>query len=114
MCHKQKIEEMNTHPHTHTHSLTFDGEGFPDSCQFTVCIDGNFVVEQSFVHDEGVKLRRICPSTQSNAVTTATEHSNGQLLPEQQQLIRRSSAGVWPLVLVCSGLVFPVTARDHC
>ncbi len=60
----------------HTDCLTFDGEWFPNSCQFTVGIDGNFVVEQSFVHDEGVELGRICPSTQSNMVTTATTATN--------------------------------------
>lgn len=50
--------------------LTFDGKRFPDCRQFAVSIDGDFVIQQSFVHDEGIELRRICPSTQSHTVTT--------------------------------------------
>ena len=42
--------------------LTFNSEGFPNSQQLTVSIDGHLIVQQGFVHDESIKLRGICPS----------------------------------------------------
>lgn len=45
--------------------VTFDCEGFPDSQGFTVCVDGDFVVQQSFVHDEGVQSLRVSPGTEN-------------------------------------------------
>lgn len=48
--------------------LTFDSEGFADSQEFTVGVDGYLIVQESFVHDESIKLRGICPSQHKEKV----------------------------------------------
>lgn len=42
--------------------VTLDGEGFPHCQRFAVGVDGDLVVQQSLVHDEGVQSLRVGPA----------------------------------------------------
>lgn len=41
--------------------LTFDGEGFAHRQQFAVGVNGDLVVQERLVHDEGVEFGRVAP-----------------------------------------------------
>lgn len=42
--------------------LTFDGEGFAHRQQFAVGVNGDLVVQERLVHDEGVEFGRVAPA----------------------------------------------------